>query len=966
MHEPQIYLQMLFLGGVFLTILQDGLCYDPVSDNSSILRYPRALLLGLNSHAHPLPSTLKDVTMPPEMLRNSCRKKRKRGRRGGVRMRCRRRANRAPLPPIVFGNVRSLVNKEDELAACTRFLHEYRESGIITLVETWMKEGHPDPHLPNFSCIRQDRTKDSLKERGGGLITFINDRWCKNITVKHRHCDPNVEILALGLRPYYLPREFTGIQLLTVYAPPGGDYSLAAETLSSLVTDIENNYPDSVIIITGDFNQCKFHNHIPHFVQYVKCNTRNDSMIDLFFCNVSHAYIAHPMSPLGNSDHKMMHCVPNYKPRYKSIKPRILQVHDWSDSAVQRLRGCFDCTNWSCLYDENDSIEWNTTVLTDYIKFCVSLQVDIKEVKCYANNKPWVTAELKDLINAKKVAIASKDKQRIKAAHNVLTSKIKSAKIRYKDKIEGLFESNDARNAWKGLKILSGFGFRSGKLPDVTDDSAYANELNSFYARFDVQNFDKERESLVSALKQIPAERVIIDENEVCKTLSKINTGKSPGPDKLGGKVLKECRLQLASPICKLYQNSIDTHVIPVQWLTSELVPAPKVPLPAVKNDLRPIALTAIIMKSFERIVLAKLNPAQYVDKLQFAYLANRSVEDANLTLHHKLLCHLDKPKSYVRLTFIDFSSAFNTIQPHILIQKLMSMQVNPNLILWIHTFLSNRPQYVRFKSSISNTITVNTGAPQGCVLSASLFTLYTSDINANDNDCVIVKYADDTIIAGLLTDGASELRYKQEVDKFVAWCDKNFLNLNVKKTKEMVIDFRKNTTTHDPVIIKGEAVELVNEYKYLGCMLNNHLSSSNHVTRTVKKANQRLFFVRKLRKLGVNSKILSLFYKSTVESVFAFCMCVWFGSCTGAERKRINKVARTAKRLGCDVTDPLTLYEKSSLKKLKCIMKDADHPLHSYVSMLPSGKRLQALHTRTSRRRNSFLPSAVRMHNTL
>ena len=86
----------------------------------------------------------------------------------------------------------------------------------------------------------------------------------------------------------------------------------------------------------------------------------------------------------------------------------------------------------------------------------------------------------------------------------------------------------------------------------------------------------------------------------------------------------------------------MDSHIIPLQWLTAELVPIPKMSLPSIKNDLRPIALTAIIMKSFERIVLKILNPDNLVDLSQFAYINKRSVEDANLTLQHKLLQHLD------------------------------------------------------------------------------------------------------------------------------------------------------------------------------------------------------------------------------------------------------------------------------------------------------------------------------------
>ena len=102
-------------------------------------------------------------------------------------------------------------------------------------------------------------------------------------------------------------------------------------------------------------------------------------------------------------------------------------------------------------------------------------------------------------------------------------------------------------------------------------------------------------------------------------------------------------------------------------------------------------------MKTLEKIVLKKLLPQvkPYMDNLQFAYSAGLGVDDAVLTLLHTLHNHLDKLGTKARLLFVDFSSAFNTIQPHLLMTKLKNMNVNSNLILWIQNFLTNRLQYV-------------------------------------------------------------------------------------------------------------------------------------------------------------------------------------------------------------------------------------------------------------------------------
>ena len=112
-------------------------------------------------------------------------------------------------------------------------------------------------------------------------------------------------------------------------------------------------------------------------------------------------------------------------------------------------------------------------------------------------------------------------------------------------------------------------------------------------------------------------------------------------------------------------------------------------PKPKELNDFRPIALTATVMKCFEHIIKDVLLDETYnlLDPFQFAYRANRGVSDALATLLHNTYEHLDKPKTYVRTLFIDFSSAFNTIKLHILRSKLLNMNINPHLALWIADF---------------------------------------------------------------------------------------------------------------------------------------------------------------------------------------------------------------------------------------------------------------------------------------
>ncbi|KAL3058249.1 hypothetical protein OYC64_010426 [Pagothenia borchgrevinki] len=219
-----------------------------------------------------------------------------------------------------------------------------------------------------------------------------------------------------------------------------------------------------------------------------------------------------------------------------------------------------------------------------------------------------------------------------------------------------------------------------------------------------------------------------------------------------------------------IFNLSLAQTVVPTCFKTTTIVPVPKHSAAAGLNDFRPVALTPILMKCFEKLVLAQLKSclSPTLDPHQFAYRTNRSTEDAVSITLHTVLSHLEKNNSYARLLFIT---------------KLNDLGIDAPLCNWILDFLTNRPQHVRLDNLSSMTLSLNTGVPQGCVLSPLLYSIFTHDCTPVHGSNTIIKYADDTTVIGLIHNN-DETAYRVEVQHLTKWCADNNLALNTTKTK--------------------------------------------------------------------------------------------------------------------------------------------------------------------------------------
>ncbi|KAI2645072.1 putative RNA-directed DNA polymerase from transposon BS [Labeo rohita] len=232
----------------------------------------------------------------------------------------------------------------------------------------------------------------------------------------------------------------------------------------------------------------------------------------------------------------------------------------------------------------------------------------------------------------------------------------------------------------------------------------------------------------------------------------------------------------------------------------------------------------------------------------------------------HFILQHLDRPGTYVRILFVEFSSAFNTIIPTLLQTKLNQLSVPSSISQDV------------FSPHCSSPCTPTT-AP-----------LKTPPVK-------LLKFVDDTTLIGRIQDG-EESACRQEVEQLAVWCSLNNLELNMLKTVEMIIDLRRNPPALPPISIIDSTVATVKTFKFLGSIISRDLKWDTHIDSIAKKAQQRLYFLRQRRKFNLPQELLKQFYSAVIESVLCTSITVWFGSATKSDTRRLQRAVQTAERI--------------------------------------------------------------------
>ena len=177
-------------------------------------------------------------------------------------------------------------------------------------------------------------------------------------------------------------------------------------------------------------------------------------------------------------------------------------------------------------------------------------------------------------------------------------------------------------------------------------------------------------------------------------------------------------------------------------------------------------------------------------------------------------------------------------------------------------------------------------------------------------------------------------------------------------------MDMTKERRTHRPLFICGLEVEPTDEQwqmssPFLGVYISDDYTCTLNTTQLVKKAQQWLYFLRRLRKSGMSPRILSNFYGCIIESILTSCITLWYGRTIAMDRKRLQRVVKAAERSTIHHYPLQDIYHCRVHRRACSIVEDLTHPQHRLFTPLPSGRRYRSVKCRMSRLRNSFYPPA-------
>ena len=387
------------------------------------------------------------------------------------------------------------------------------------------------------------------------------------------------------------------------------------------------------------------------------------------------------------------------------------------------------------------------------------------------------------------------------------------------------------------------------------------------------------------------------------KRLCGLDTSKSSGPDGFSARMLKSTAANIAPSIAQLFNLSISLGKVPSAWKLSFVVPIPKSSRTSEPNNYRPISLLCVLIKLLEKhiysLIVCHLEEFYPLSDCQWGFRAGRGTVTALLSTIHEWLQLLEAGQDICAI-FLDYRKAFDSVPHAPLIDKLVATGLHTNLLAWLTDYLTNRMQQVVIDGVSSHRVAVTSGVPQGSVLGPLLFSLYINSITEVPLSPPSRRalYADDALLYRPISHPNDFLAVQSDLNAIKQWSDEHLLQLNPIKCKYMILSRKRSPVANSLTLLLGQsALEEVATFRYLGVLIRNNLSWSDHIAGICVRTRKILGLLYRQFYTDSSSETLKQLYLSLVRPHLEYAAQLWDPH-TRRDTDRLEAVQKFALKL--------------------------------------------------------------------
>ena len=942
------------------------------------------------------------------------------------------------LPTVLNLNPRSIYNRTEEFS---NLISQYNVD-VCGISESWERESQPLEEIIKIDQFRVLKNVVQRQKRGGKPALVINE---KKYHIKEL-C-PNIITVPIGVEAVWAlirPKKrqknskINWITVCAYYYPEDNQTArnLIYDHMYESINFIKTKYPKSHTILIADSNRLDLSPILQlssYFKQVVNIPTRLNppATLDTIITDLSVYYNPPVTKPPINSDiiggkpsdhlivlfrPKISHSVPAQR-KYNTVEFRPLP-----ESGLARYGEWLMQQDWSALYVSTD-INFKAEYLQNNLLNKYREIFPIKYFKTTDDDQPWFNDKLKSLDRSRKREFFKNQKsEKWKKVNLCFLEELKKSKESYRQKMVDDLKNTNPSKWYSKFKRMA--GVQKGQNSDIfveeicdLSNVEQANQIVNFFAatRNLYQRVEHEDFPDFMDLQNQNFPENFVTPEKIAEVIKKLNQKSATIFDDVPMKIINLFSNYISSPLCNIINSIFEIGSYPSIWKREVITPVPKIhPAPTV-SKLRPISGLLNFAKVADRLVADlitfDISESGNKDNYQYGNEKGLSVNHYLINMINKILCSVDKnsanDKVAAILSMIDWSQAFERQSHHLGIESFIRNGVRPSLIPVLISFFQDRQIMVKWNKTVSKTLTVNGGGPQGGNAGiVEYISQTTGNLDFTERDSAF-KFVDDgsTIeIINLLLVGLSTFNHKLQIpsdmavgqnyipaenletqsnlDKISEWTQGQQMKLNSEKTKYMIVNFCKTTQFQTRIYLENSLLEQVNQTKLLGVVISDDLTWHQNTKTIVHKAYTRIIMLRKLCEFKVNINDLIQIYILYIRSVVEQSCVVWGSAITEQEKLDIERIQKTSLKIiykadYISYENALTLSKLPSLTErraklmlkfaLKCVKNERT------ATMFPKSRanrttrnkeQYEVPYARTERYRQSAIPTMARLLN--